>query len=105
MRFFNTAGPVQCDRHYCLPPLERFNLDDVLLLIEQRKGGAISQRRCETRHQAILGEIAGRSNDFLRDIFVMEQWLATFEQFGEDNALNRMLTCWVDESAKPLVLI
>ncbi|MCX6030558.1 MAG: ATP-binding protein [Chloroflexi bacterium] len=37
MRFFNTAGPVNCQDHYCLPPLERFSLDDVLTLIAQRK--------------------------------------------------------------------
>jgi len=37
MRFFNTAGPVNPDFHYCIPPLERFNLDDVMLLIQQRK--------------------------------------------------------------------
>jgi hypothetical protein len=37
MRFFNTAGPVDCQRHYCLPPLERLNLSQVLQLIEQWK--------------------------------------------------------------------
>ncbi len=37
MRFFNTAGPVDCKRHYCLPPLERFDLADILMLIEQHK--------------------------------------------------------------------
>jgi hypothetical protein len=37
MRFFNTAGPVNSEKHYCLPPLQRFNLPDVLLLIEQEK--------------------------------------------------------------------
>ena len=37
MRFFNTAGPVDCEYHYCLPPLERFDLDYILMLIEQRK--------------------------------------------------------------------
>ncbi len=37
MRFFNTAGPVEAHRHYCLPPLSRIELDDVLLLIEQAK--------------------------------------------------------------------
>jgi hypothetical protein len=37
MRFFNTAGPVNCEDHYCLPPLERFDLDEILLLIEQKK--------------------------------------------------------------------
>jgi hypothetical protein len=36
-RFFNTAGPVRCDEHYCLPPLERFNLTEVLSLIDQKK--------------------------------------------------------------------
>ena len=37
MRFFNTEGPVDCARHYCLPPLERFDLGEVLLLLEQQK--------------------------------------------------------------------
>ncbi len=37
MRYFNTAGPVNCKKHYCLPPLERFDMDEILLLIEQEK--------------------------------------------------------------------
>jgi len=37
MRFFNTAGPCKIDDHYTIPPLERFDLDDVLMLIEQKK--------------------------------------------------------------------
>ena len=37
MRFFNTAGPVNSEKHYCLPPLSRFNLDEVLRLIGQEK--------------------------------------------------------------------
>jgi len=37
MRFFNTAGPVNCQDHYCLPPLQRFNLTEILGLIEQKK--------------------------------------------------------------------
>jgi hypothetical protein len=37
MRFFNTAGPVRCEEHYCLPPLGRFDLDEVLSLIGQKK--------------------------------------------------------------------
>jgi Cdc6-like AAA superfamily ATPase len=35
--FFNTAGPVNGDKHYCLPPLNRFNLEEILSLIEQEK--------------------------------------------------------------------
>ena len=33
MRFFNTTGPVQQERHYAVPPLSRLNLDEVLGLI------------------------------------------------------------------------
>jgi hypothetical protein len=37
MRFFNTAGPVNPERHYCIPPLTRFDLEEVLMLIAQHK--------------------------------------------------------------------
>ncbi|MGE0824017.1 MAG: AAA-like domain-containing protein [Candidatus Binatia bacterium] len=37
MRFFNTAGPVNPAKHYCLPPLERVQLGEILPLIEQEK--------------------------------------------------------------------
>ncbi len=37
MRFFNTAGPVDCDHHYCLPPLERLDTGELLRLIDQKK--------------------------------------------------------------------
>ncbi|MBK1617380.1 hypothetical protein CKO42_02700 [Lamprobacter modestohalophilus] len=37
MRFFNTEGPVRAEDHYVLPPLQRWDLGDVLALIEQKK--------------------------------------------------------------------
>ena len=37
MRFFNTAGPVDCREHYCIPPLERLDLEEVLMLLQQKK--------------------------------------------------------------------
>jgi hypothetical protein len=37
MKFFTTEGPVNCQDHYCLPPLERFDLNEVLNLIDQKK--------------------------------------------------------------------
>ncbi|MCK4766398.1 MAG: AAA-like domain-containing protein [Candidatus Aminicenantes bacterium] len=36
-RFFNTAGPVKKDMHYCIEPLTRFDLDEILALIKQEK--------------------------------------------------------------------
>ena len=37
MRFFNTAGPVNPEDHYCLDPLSRFDLEEILSLIWQKK--------------------------------------------------------------------
>jgi hypothetical protein len=37
MRFFNTAGPTVCDKHYCVEPLKRFDLEHILNLIDQEK--------------------------------------------------------------------
>ena len=37
MRYFNTEGPVVADDHYCIPPLERVDLDEILQLIEWKK--------------------------------------------------------------------
>ena len=37
MRFFNTEGPVRSDKHYCLPPLQRWDLEEILTLIDQKK--------------------------------------------------------------------
>ena len=37
MRFFNTTGPVNPADHYCIPPLERFDLDEVLALVRDEK--------------------------------------------------------------------
>ena len=36
MRFFNTAGPVVARSHYCIPPLERIDLEYVLGLIDDQ---------------------------------------------------------------------
>lgn len=37
MRFFTTEGPVRPDDHYTLPPLYRWDLDEILSLIDQKK--------------------------------------------------------------------
>ena len=35
MRFFNTSGPIIAEKHYHLPPLSRFDLDDLDRLIDE----------------------------------------------------------------------
>ncbi len=37
MRFFNTAGPIDAEIHYHISPLARLAVEDMLLLIRQRK--------------------------------------------------------------------
>ena len=51
MRFFNTEGPVNCARHYCLPPLSRLDMDDVLMLIAQQKYFLLHAPRRQARRR------------------------------------------------------
>ena len=37
MRFFNTAGPMDAQDHYCIPPLERMDMDYVLNLVHDEQ--------------------------------------------------------------------
>ncbi len=37
MRKFNLEGPVEAERHYCIPPLDRVNLGEILELIDDRR--------------------------------------------------------------------
>ncbi|MBI4356488.1 MAG: AAA-like domain-containing protein [Gammaproteobacteria bacterium] len=37
MKFFNTAGPMVPEDHYCIDPLERINRKEILNLIDQKK--------------------------------------------------------------------
>jgi len=37
MRYFNTAGPIDKGMHYYIEPLQRFDLDELLMLINQGK--------------------------------------------------------------------
>ena len=142
MRFFNTAGPVRYEKHYCLPPLARFNLDEILSLIDQEKYFVLhaprqtgkttcllalmdelnseGKYRClycnvemaqaaredvQRGMQAILGEVASRARDFLKDTFLMERWHEALVQFGPDGALNAVLTLWAEVSPQPIVLL
>jgi hypothetical protein len=54
MRFFNTAGPVNCEKHYCLSPLERINLTEVLSLIGQEKYFVLHAPRQTGKTSALL---------------------------------------------------
>ncbi len=54
MRFFNTAGPVNPEMHYSIPPLERLDADDLLLLIRQWKYFVLHAPRQTGKTSALL---------------------------------------------------
>ena len=54
MRFFNTAGPVKPEDHYCIPPLERFDLDEVLALVRMKKYFVLHAPRQTGKTSALL---------------------------------------------------
>ena len=54
MRFFNTAGPIQPQHHYHIPPLERLDLAGVRTLIEQQKYFVLHAPRQTGKTSALL---------------------------------------------------
>ena len=54
MRFFNTTGPIKPERHYCIPPLERLDIDEVLALIRDEKYFVLHAPRQTGKTSALL---------------------------------------------------
>ena len=54
MRFFTTAGPVKPERHYCIPPLDRLDLDEVLRLVRDEKYFVLHAPRQTGKTSALL---------------------------------------------------
>ena len=54
MRFFNTTGPVVAADHYCIPPLQRVNLEEVLALIRGKRYFVLHAPRQTGKTSALL---------------------------------------------------
>ena len=54
MRFFNTTGPVRAGKHYCIPPLERLILAEVLTLIRDERYFVLHAPRQTGKTSALL---------------------------------------------------
>ena len=53
-RFFNTSGPVVPADHYCIAPLERFDLDEILRLIGAKRYFVLHAPRQTGKTSALL---------------------------------------------------
>ena len=54
MRFFNTSGPVVVADHYCIPPLERLDLNEVRRLIRDKRYFVLHAPRQTGKTSALL---------------------------------------------------
>ena len=54
MRYFNTEGPVVAEKHYCIPPLERIDLEQILRLIAREKYFVLHAPRQTGKTSALL---------------------------------------------------
>ena len=54
MREFNTEGPVVAEDHYCIPPLERIDLQQVLDLVRRKKYFVLHAPRQTGKTSALL---------------------------------------------------
>ncbi len=61
MRFFNTEGPINAEHHYCVPPLSRIDLDEVLTLIGRLKYFVLHAPR-QTGKTTVLGALLDELN-------------------------------------------
>ncbi len=61
MRFFNTEGEVVATKHYCIPPLQRVDLDEILTLIDREKYFILHAPR-QTGKTSVLAALADHLN-------------------------------------------
>ena len=54
MRHFNTTGPIKPERHHCIPPLDRVDLDDWLRRIREGNYFALHAPRQSGKTSTLL---------------------------------------------------
>ena len=55
MRKFNTEGPVVAEDHYCIPPLQRVNLGEILELVRDKRYFVLHAPRQTGKTSALFG--------------------------------------------------
>ncbi len=74
MRFFNTEGPNLADDRYSLPPLERWDLAEILTLIDRKKHFLLHAPRQTGKTTCLLAMIEqAKENLILRRVTHLDQ--------------------------------
>ena len=135
MRFLTTEGPVRADDHYTLPPLSRWDQDEILSLIDQKKYFLLHAPRqtgkttCllalmehlnrDGRYRAVYANLEGAQawRERLADAMATsaQVWLGdevrprhareVLSTTAPGSALNVFLTQWCQQTPQPLVLL
>lgn len=63
MKFFNTAGPNKSDMHYTIPPLTRWDMEEILMLIDQGKYFVLHAPRQTGKTSCILSLMEYLNNE------------------------------------------
>jgi len=97
MRWFNTAGSVKPAKHYCIPPLERVDLDEVLGLVRDEHYFVLHARRQTGRKSALLALAEVLNRRGYRRVYV------TFEtaRTAPDDVQRAMRTVLATLAAQP----
>ena len=87
IRFFNTAGPVVANDHYCVPPLERLSLGEIRTLVRDKQYFVLDAPRQTGKTSALLALRdllnSGAEGDF-RCVYVnVEAGQASREDVGQ----------------------
>ena len=72
MRFFNTTGPVRPEKHYCIPPLRRLDLEEVRGLIRDERYFVLHAPRQTGKTSALLALrdlLNGETNNAYRCVY------------------------------------
>jgi len=99
MRFFNTSGPVVPADHYCVPPLERVDLDDICQLVHNKRYFVLHAPR-QTGKTSVLLALrdllnSGEIGDYRCVYFNVEAGQAAREDTTRAmGAIHRELASW-----------
>ena len=70
MRFFNTTGPVVAADHYCIPPLSRLDVDELLRLVREKRYFVLHAPRQTGKTSALLALRDRLNADGYRCVYV-----------------------------------
>ena len=108
VRIFNTEGPIVPKDHYCIRPLDRVDLDEILALIRWKKYFVLHAPR-QIGETTVLGALLNEPNNSgkYRCVYVnVEVGQAAHNDVGAAmRAILYVLAEWSAVSRKPLVLL